>query len=274
MRNTLHLLMIGVVLSVASCGETGSGARSSATRASSSTPSDSTSQAPGISIVALGDSDTTGAGDPTGAGWVGRYAALVQEATGKNVDTTNLAVEGMTSEQLLDVVRTDETARQDIAHADIVLIGIGGADLNQGDENLMQGSCNGKACYTPVLRTFARNFDLTVKEVHAIAGNDALVRAVTLPNALPGAERIIPDFVTPEISLYQAGSELRDICSSMKAYGGECVDVLHAFSGPNGTVDAYSKGLMNLQDCCYPSGKGQQLIAELLLETGLGSLGT
>jgi len=31
----------------------------------------------------------------------------------------------------------------------------------------------------------------------------------------------------------------------------------------------YAKGLLNHDDCCYPSAKGQQLMAELLLETGL-----
>jgi hypothetical protein len=46
-------------------------------------------------------------------------------------------------------------------------------------------------------------------------------------------------------------------------------DLLRAFNGRRGTEDAYQKGLMKHDDCCYPSAEGQQLIAELLTRTGL-----
>jgi lysophospholipase L1-like esterase len=36
-------------------------------------------------IVALGDSDTSGEGDPTGLGWVGRYARLLRQRLGLKV---------------------------------------------------------------------------------------------------------------------------------------------------------------------------------------------
>jgi hypothetical protein len=58
----------------------------------------------------------------------------------------------------------------------------------------------------------------------------------------------------------------------MTKYGGRCIDVLHAFNGPNGTANAYEKGLLSLEDCCYPSAKGQRLMAKLLLRTGLAPL--
>lgn len=102
-------------------------------------------------IVALGDSDTTGSGDPTGIGWVGRYSRLLQQKLGLKVNVTNIAVDGKTSDQLLSELRSDPTTRQDVAHAQIVLIGIGGADLNAGDANLQAGKCQGMACYVPVL---------------------------------------------------------------------------------------------------------------------------
>ena len=46
----------------------------------------------------------------------------------------------------------------------------------------------------------------------------------------------------------------------MKRHGGRCIDLLTAFNGTNGTNDA------------YPSGKGQQLVAQILLKTGLAPL--
>ncbi len=54
--------------------------------------------------------------------------------------------------------------------------------------------------------------------------------------------------------------------------GGRCIDVLTAFNGPTGKDNAYKKGLMNEADCFYPSGRGHQLIAELLYRAGLKPL--
>jgi lysophospholipase L1-like esterase len=223
-------------------------------------------------VVALGDSDTTGSGDPTGVGWVGDYVRLLRQKTGLPVQVENLAVDGKTSDQLLSELRGDETTEQLVAHANVVLIGIGGADLNAGDAALQAGGCEGTACYAPILRRFARNFDAIVARVRALRGAPTIIRAITLPNGLPGAERVIPAFVTPRISLYQATTELHVICGTMRRYGGRCVDVLHAFNGPSGTANAYRDGLMNLQDCCYASTKGQRLIATLLFATGLAPI--
>jgi hypothetical protein len=58
----------------------------------------------------------------------------------------------------------------------------------------------------------------------------------------------------------------------MTQYEGRCVDLLRAFHGASGTENAYEKGLMNHDNCCYPSAEGQQLIAELVVRTGLRHL--
>ena len=42
----------------------------------------------------------------------------------------------------------------------------------------------------------------------------------------------------------------------------------------SGRENAYKRGLLNHEDCCYPSAKGQQLIADLLLKTGLSHFGS
>lgn len=246
---------------------------SSSSSQPSSRSSPSASKGPeGLNIVALGDSDTTGAGDDTGKGWVGRYADLLQRKLGLDASVTNLAVEGQTTDQLVSEVRSDQTTRQTAADADILLIGIGGADLNAGDEDLEAGTCKGKACYTPVLHNFERNFDAIVAEVRSLRDSPTVLRAITLANVFPGAGTVLPPFVTAELALYQATTERQIICRTMTKYGGRCVDVVRAFNGPSGTEDAYRTGLMNKVDCCYPSGKGQQLIAELLFRTGLAPI--
>jgi lysophospholipase L1-like esterase len=224
-------------------------------------------------IVALGDSDATGEGDTTGVGWVERYARLLRHRVHATVDVINLAENGKTSDQLLSEIRTDPVTRRQVGHARIVLFGIGGADLNAGDESLEAGHCRGRACYAPVLRRFARNFEATVAAVRKLRGSrPTILRAITLPNALPGARDVIPPFITPAISLYQVRAEKQTICRAMTKHGGRCVDLLRAFNGQSGTENAYKKGLMNHDDCCYASAQGQQLIAELLVRTGLAPL--
>jgi lysophospholipase L1-like esterase len=264
---TVTVVLAAVVLN--GCRSAPKSAAPSA-QAPTSAPSASPASA-ALRIVALGDSDTTGAGDPTGAGWVGRYGDLVQRMLGVEVQVANLAAEGETSDQLLNEVGSDGRTRQELASADVVLIGIGGADLNEGDADLEAGSCDGKACYTRVLRRFGRNFEDIVAAVHAATPPDTLLRAITLANVVPGAEDVIPPFATPDLGLYQAATERDAICDAMQRYNGKCIDVLTAFNGRGGLEDAYASGLMTKEECCYPSGKGQQLIADLLVKSGLPS---
>jgi hypothetical protein len=124
MRNIYgpSLGVVCLLIALVGCGGSGNpGGQSSAAPASS--PS-----AQAVRLVVLGDSDATGTGDPTGQGWVGRYAALVHKATGSPVHVTNLAVDGKTSDVLLTEVRSDPVTRQALRGAQVVLLGIGGAD--------------------------------------------------------------------------------------------------------------------------------------------------
>jgi lysophospholipase L1-like esterase len=236
----------------------------------------STTAAARSPVVALGDSETTGSGDPTGVGWVGRYARLLHTKLGVEADVTNLAEDGKTSAELLSDMREDSTTREAVKGAQVVLLGIGGADLNEGDMKFEAGKCRAEACYAPVLGSFARNFDATVAAIRELRGpNNTVLRAITQPNTLTGAEDVIPPFLKPvatEVGVYQAKTANRSICQVMAKYDGRCVDLLEAFNGPDGTDNAYAKGLLNHEDCCYPSAKGQQLMAELLFATGLEPL--
>jgi lysophospholipase L1-like esterase len=224
-------------------------------------------------VVALGDSDTTGDGDASGLGWVGRYARLLREKLGLKVLLTNLAVEGKTSSELLSQVQSEPATRAAVKRAQVVLIGIGGADLNAGDDRLQAGACKSTACYTSDLRTFGRNLDATVAAVRKLRGpQQAVLRAITLPNVVPGAKDVVPAFITQRIGVYQDTTLKRYICRAMAKHGGRCVDVFAAFNGPAGTRNAYAKGWLTKDPCCYPSGKGQQLMAELVFKSGLAPL--
>lgn len=221
-----------------------------------------------ISVVGLGDSDATGQGDPSGRGWVGRFGALAQRELGRRVVVDNRAVEGKPSAQLRSEVEKDGDLREALRTADVILVGIGGADLNAGDDALSAGRCEGTACYTDLLKDFDRNIAAIAGELHRVAP-DALLRAITLPNVVPGGKAVIPSFITPAIGRYQVETERDAVCTAMKAAGGRCVDVALTFNGPRLDADAYATGLLTKDPCCYPSAKGQQRIAELLVEAGL-----
>ncbi len=234
-------------------------------------PGASSASSPPLRIVALGDSDTRGSGDPTGIGWVGRYAMLRRHKLGVRISVENLAQDGKTSSVLLSELRGDAATRGAVRGANIVLLGIGGGDLNVGDARWQAGKCRGKACYATDLEAFGRNFEKTSALIAKLRGRKkTLLRAITLPNAIPGAQGVVPPFLTVEIGRWQAETLRQKICSAMKAHRGRCIDVLTAFNGRSGTKNAYARGLMNRADCCYASAKGQQLIAKLLLKTGVG----
>jgi hypothetical protein len=81
-----------------------------------------------------------------------------------------------------------------------VLIGIGGADLNAGDQRLEAGACRSTACYAADIRVFGRNLDATVALVRKLRGpRQGVLRAITLPNVVVGAEDVVPPFITPRI---------------------------------------------------------------------------
>lgn len=224
-------------------------------------------------VVALGDSDTNGAGDPTGLGWAGRYARLLRTRLGLKVAFTNLAEEGKTSDVLLSELKSDPATRAAVKNAQIVLVGIGGADLNDGDARNEAKTCKGTACYAADIRSFGRNLDETAAAIRKLRKpNEAVLRAITLPNVVPGAEKIIPPFITHAIGVYQTTTLKKHICGAMTRHGGRCVDALTAFNGRGATQNAYATGLLEKTECCYPSGKGHELMAELVLKTGLAPL--
>jgi hypothetical protein len=230
----------------------------------------------GWTLVALGDSEATGSGDASGGGWVEYYADLVRDRGGQEVRVVNLAQDGTLSGDLLESVRTDGRVREQIAAADIVVLGIGGADLNRSDARMDSGECEGTACYDPEIAAYRENIDAIAGEIMAIRdGEPTLLGAITMPNALTGAEDIIPPFLAPiatEIGVHQARGFNAATCDAMEAHGGACIDVLTAINGPYGDRDGYAAGLLNLEQCCYPDEAGHGLIAQLLMDTGLAPL--
>jgi hypothetical protein len=58
----------------------------------------------------------------------------------------------------------------------------------------------------------------------------------------------------------------------MTTHGGRCVDAFRAFNGTDGTRNAYARGWLTKNPCCYPSAMGQQIMAQLVFDSGLAPL--
>ncbi len=276
------------LLVLGACQDAGSSSTTPTPSTASLTPAASETAAPASPspvanvwrLLALGDSETTGHGDPSGKGWVPYYADLVAAGSGREVIVDNRAQDGLTSSGLLAAVESSADLRDAIARADIIVFGIGGADVNAGDDALVaglaSGSCKGTACYDSAISEFASNLDAIAAEIVDIrAGKPTVLRAITQPNVLTGAEDVIPPFlkdIATEVGVYVARGFNKAICDAMTAHDGACIDVLTAINGPDGEADGYKAGLLNLPDCCYPNEKGHRLMADLLYATGLAPL--
>lgn len=225
-------------------------------------------------VVVLGDSGASGRGDPTRVGWGGRYAQLLRQRLHHRVALTNLAREGLGSFLLLQKLRADPAVRRAVANADILLFGsTTGSSLNTADENLRAGVCKGTTCYATQLRRWATDFEQIVATSVRLRGTrKTVLLGITDPNVVPGAQGVVPPFATPALGLFQARTIDKTVCAALRSHGGRCIDVLTPFNGPSGTEDAYKKGLMNKVECCYASGEGQQMIAELLYRAGLNQV--
>lgn len=275
---TATVIAAAAILLVA-CKQTGDagtspGASAAPGRSAAAAPSSAVSNA--LELVALGDSETTGSGDRSGRGWVEYYAERIRAGTGREVNVTNLARNGTRSLDLVMAVQQAADVRNAIAGADIVVLGIGGADVNVGDSLLEAGNCGGTDCYDPSIAAYGANIDAIAAEIVKLrGGRPTVLRAITQPNALTGAEAVIPPFLAPvatEVGVHVARGFNAATCAAMDAHGGACVDVLTAINGPDGTADGYKSGLLNIADCCYPSERGHRMIADLLYKTGLAPL--
>ncbi|RKD24680.1 hypothetical protein BEP19_06890 [Ammoniphilus oxalaticus] len=91
------------------------------------------------SLLALGDSLTRGTGDPQGKGYVGLVVEALeeQELSGEKISLFNWSIRGQTSGQLIAQLKETEMQRQ-LKTADLILLTIGGNDLFQGGQSLVE----------------------------------------------------------------------------------------------------------------------------------------
>ncbi|MDF2714928.1 MAG: lipase [Paenibacillus sp.] len=86
-------------------------------------------------LLALGDSLTTGTGDPEGKGYVGYVSDQLKTKSKQPVVVDNYGINGQTSGQLAAQLQQSEMKSQ-VQAASVIVVSIGGNDLFRGGETL------------------------------------------------------------------------------------------------------------------------------------------
>lgn len=130
-----------------------------------------------LTIVALGDSLTRGTGDDTGKGYVGYVKEEIKERSKNEVHLMNLGINGQRSEQLVKQVGQTQVQRQ-MKQADFIFITIGGNDLFNGGQGLIEYSPESIAVTE---KKYLENVKATLNEVR-VANQEATVFFIGLYN--------------------------------------------------------------------------------------------
>jgi len=204
-----------------------------------------------IQIVALGDSLTRGTGDSFGKGYVGYFMDSLKEESDKDIKITNLAIKGLRSPQLLELVQQQEVQRQ-IGQASIILLTIGGNDLFQSGETLFDYN---EKRVGEIQQLFLQNLNSIMTSIRSV-NKEAPIYFIGLYNPFMDLE----DEETTSKTVFQ--------------WNYETVNVLSPFSK---TVFVPTYDLFQLRynqllytDHFHPNSEGYRLIAERLM--GLISL--
>jgi|tagenome__1003787_1003787.scaffolds.fasta_scaffold20641954_2 lysophospholipase L1-like esterase len=230
-----------------------------------------------LQLVGLGDS-MPGALDCSAPcrSFVDVYGELAAEGLGQPVAVTNLATnDGLTTDVLLQRLRTDPIHRQAVAGADLLTLSIGNNDW--------EGPCywaGHAACFEAGLATVERNLGLILDEVLALrAGAPTAIRVTTQYDTWIGSSGTPGDWGFPatDAGLAEFHSAFKAaltkynamVCRVAVAHGVVCVDLAPVFNGPHLDDDA---GDLLGPDHAHPSKAGHELIASTIAGAGFEPL--
>ncbi len=274
-HRSVVLCLAALVLTAGCSGDEGaSGKAVAAPTSSGSAPSEGS-----WTLVAIGDSLPYARQDCGGCpSFATLLAAEITSTTGAPTTVKNLSThDGATTGDLLEKVKEDESMREALGAADIVVISAG---HNDTPWNLNDDSCDGpssddidwsrftSACALEAATAFGVALDGVLSEVDELrAGEPTAVRLINFYNDWIGGPGVPPQATAGSKLVLDAFSTV--ICDVAAAHAARCVDTYHAFNGPDGLQAA---GALLAQDHTHPSAAGHERIAELLNASGLAPL--
>ena len=235
-------------------------------------------------LVAVGDSIFFNSpGDCPGCrSAVDRYAEAVTVATGRSVNVRNLSEHnGLRLNGLLNELERDPTRKEALAAADIILVGIAHNDAPMNRDN---DPCDGaggefpdwskftEACIAEDIATYTPLYERAYEQIAAMrAGKPTILRTINRFNdwiGWPGHD-LTSEGIAATKAVVTAWNDM--ICSAAKASGFLCADISREFNGEDGTEPA---GDLLVADYTHPSAKGNEVIAQVLIDLGFAPLPT
>lgn len=200
-----------------------------------------------IDIVGLGDSLTRGIGDSQGFGYFGRFVDLLKSSTDQEISAANLAISGAKTPNLIEQLH-NTGVQYTISQADMIVLTIGGNDLNPGFEQLADIELSE---YAPDVDQFTDNIRTILDTLRSL-NDTAHIYWLSLYNPFE------------EIEGLDQSSEFIHSWNSALQY--VSLDYDHVFIIPTFDLfQAKTKQLLS-QDHFHPNDKGYQLMAERLLQ--------
>ena len=254
-----------------------------------STPDGTVSSKPSSTKLAvLGDSNA----HPTSCYGCVIFAEKVAQAMGdklgSEVEVVNLAwalsnPKAAEVRDILEYLRTDDAARDELRAADAVIILVSQNDLPY---NRLDDPCRvapdyprirwaelTHECMDAALAEYERDLDALLGEIDELrAGRATMLRVVTAVNTAPG-DLVDPTWDSPaaiEPSTYSVQRMATVQCRLAERHGGECADVFHVLNGPDGGQSA--QRFLNPADATHLSQRGHEVVADTVIALGFRPL--
>ncbi|MGA9276897.1 SGNH/GDSL hydrolase family protein [Ilumatobacter sp.] len=236
----------------------------------------------GVHLVVIGDSIPYNSPEdcPGCDGFVDRYADALATATGRTVDADNRSQhDGLTLPMLIGELNTFE---DDLRDADAIIVGIAhnsialnedhpcGSNWVDANNTFDDWTKLTDDCATASAESYRTQYEELFSTIaNWRAGEPTVLLTINRYSDWLGWSdaNLTPDQEATTVSFLDAWNTM--LCDAASSNGFTCVDVYHAFNGPDGS--APSSDLL-AEDYTHPSDKGNELIAQLLAETGFAPL--
>ncbi|WP_052410255.1 GDSL-type esterase/lipase family protein [Paenibacillus durus] len=250
-----------------------------------------------LKVAAVGDSLAKGTGDNTGEGFVRRAVAGLSADGTKTELVGNLGINGLTTAGLRDKLK-EEGVQYVLRQANIILVSIGGNDLFQGAQRMLNESGGGTdesreaASGSADVQAGSGGSEGAAAGSAAVPGSgspeNAALKDLTpeqLLRSLPGASKRLEEVlsaiseINPQARIYYIGlynpfGDLREMLipgnQAVTSWNGAAMDIINRNTGMTlvPTLDLFNGHLGQYlsSDHFHPNGDGYQRMADRIVQ--------
>jgi len=226
----------------------------------------SSTEADALHYVALGDSWPFGAHCGGCTPFPELYARALESAG--PVVFEDLTLDGGTTSDLVAMLDAADAVREDVAEADVVVISVGGNDMEMSGPDWLAGTCggpDGMTCWRRLARSWERNMGRLLDRVAELREDrPTAVRVLSAANEFLSDEGLLRDFGKDfgrEEGATIMAWQKRAFCRAAGERQMKCLDLRPVLNGPE--LD---------QPADVNSQASMQAVADALLAMGLPEL--